>query len=399
MGILITKTMLDCFLLAPYYLALKFRHFLYDSGLRKSTAAEVPTVCIGNITVGGTGKTPHTEMVLRLMNEDKELAGLKTAVLSRGYRRKSKGFQQVVCGTDVALSGDEPLQIKNKFPETTVAVCSDRVAGCDFLCHPEKLAASKKGRKCLYPEFPAADAIILDDAFQHRALKPTLSILLIDCNRPVNKDSLLPIGRLRDLKERALAADVIIVSKCLPSLDEIERRMWYKHLDITDFDDSTKQGTNRKGKRQTVLFTTIGYCSPEAVFPEGDSHYLYAKRAVTFTGIANDSPFKSHVRNTYRIESHTAFGDHHDFSKADIAAIEKAANANPTAIILTTEKDSQRIAGMKNIPGTIRKRLFRVPIKASFLTEEETTVFLSLLKGLLLPESHSAPEPMSRESH
>ena len=291
------------------------------------------------------------------------------------------------------------LQIKNKFPEITVAVCSDRVAGCDFLCHPEKLAASKKGRKCLYPEFPAADAIILDDAFQHRALKPSLSILLIDCNRPVNKDSLLPIGRLRDLKERALAADVIIVSKCPPSLDEIERRMWYKHLDITDFDDSTKQGTNRKGKRQTVLFTTIGYCSPEAVFPEGDSHYLYAKRAVTFTGIANDSPFKSHVRNTYRIESHTAFGDHHDFSKSDIAAIEKAANANPTAIILTTEKDSQRIAGMKNIPGTIRKRLFRVPIKASFLTEEETTVFLSLLKGLLLPESHSAPEPMPRESH
>ena len=374
--------MLDCFLLAPYYLALKFRHFLYDSGLRKSAAAEVPTVCIGNITVGGTGKTPHTEMVLRLMNEDKELAGLKTAVLSRGYRRKSKGFQQVVCGTDVALSG-----------------CSDRVAGCDFLCHPEKLAASKKGRKCLYPEFPAADAIILDDAFQHRALKPSLSILLIDCNRPVNKDSLLPIGRLRDLKERVLAADIIIVSKCPPSLDEIERRMWYKHLEITNFDDSTKQGTNKKGKRQTVLFTTIGYCSPEAVFPEGDSHYLYAKRAVTFTGIANDSPFKSHVRNTYRIESHTAFGDHHDFSKSDISAIEKAANANPTAILLTTEKDSQRIAGMKNIPGTIRKRLFRVPIKASFLTEEETTVFLSLLKGLLLPESHSAPEPMSRESH
>ena len=366
--------MLDCFLLAPYYLALKFRHFLYDSGLRKSTAAEVPTVCIGNITVGGTGKTPHTEMVLRMMNEDKELAGLKTAVLSRGYRRKSKGFQQVVCGTDVALSGDEPLQIKNKFPGTTVAVCADRVAGCDFLCHPEKLAVSKKGRKCLYPEFPAADAIILDDAFQHRALKPSLSILLIDCNRPVNKDSLLPIGRLRDLKERVLAADIII-------------------------DDSTKQGTNKKGKRQTVLFTTIGYCSPEAVFPEGDSHYLYAKRAVTFTGIANDSPFKSHVRNTYRIESHTAFGDHHDFSKSDISAIEKAANANPTAILLTTEKDSQRIAGMKNIPGTIRKRLFRVPIKASFLTEEETTVFLSLLKGLLLPESHSAPEPMSRESH
>ena len=151
--------MLDCFLLAPYYLALKFRHFLYDSGLRKSTAAEVPTVCIGNITVGGTGKTPHTEMVLRLMNEDNELAGLKTAVLSRGYRRKSKGFQQVVCGTDVALSGDEPLQIKNKFPDITVAVCSDRVAGCDFLCHPEKLAASKKGRKCLYPEFPARNRV------------------------------------------------------------------------------------------------------------------------------------------------------------------------------------------------------------------------------------------------
>ena len=149
--------MIDQILLAPYYLSLKLRHFLYDKGIRKSVKAAVPAVCIGNITVGGTGKTPHTEMTLRTLLSMEEAEGKHFAVLSRGYKRRSKGFQQVMADSKSSFSGDEPLQIKTKFPEVTVAVDADRVEGCDFLCHPARLKTSKKGRRCLNKEFLPAD--------------------------------------------------------------------------------------------------------------------------------------------------------------------------------------------------------------------------------------------------
>lgn len=375
--------MLDRIILAPYFIALKIRHFLYDKSIRKSVSAEVPTICIGNITVGGTGKTPHTEMVIRLLQSTPGLKEKKIAVLSRGYKRKSKGFQQVMAGTDADFAGDEPLQIKNKFPEITVAVDADRVEGCDFLCHPEKLESSKKGKKCLNKDFPAPDVIILDDAFQHRALKPALSILLIDWNRPVHKDSLIPIGRLRDLKERTLAADIIIVSKCPSYIEEEEMHKWLKSLGIKDFDEKSREGVNKSGKRQTVLFSTIGYDTPEPVFPEGDTRYVYAQRAVAFTGIANDRPFLKHLKGTYMLMGHIGFGDHHKFTASDIAAIKKSSDANPTAIVMTTEKDSQRVIGLKNIPESLKQRMFRVPIKVSFLSEEESEAFLNRLKSVI----------------
>ena len=374
---------MDRILLAPYYCALKFRHFLYDRGIRKSNRAEVPTICIGNITVGGTGKTPHTELALRTLLSMKETEGKNLAVLSRGYRRESKGFQQVLADSPVALSGDEPLQMKKKFPQVTVAVDADRVEGCSFLCHPERLSTSRKGRRCINREYPPADLVLLDDAFQHRAIEPDLSILMIDYNRPVQRDRLLPLGRLRDLRERTEAADMVIVSKCPPYIDKIERDRWVKSLGIKDFDYDSMQGVNRRGRLQTVLFSTIEYCDPRPVFGEGDHHYLYAKRAVVFTGIANDSPFTAFVAGSYRISSHIVFGDHHKYGKQDIRTIASAAAKEPTAIILTTEKDSQRLSGMEKVPETLRRRMFQVPVKAAFLTEEEMTIFRERLKSLL----------------
>ena len=156
--------MIDKILLFPYWLSLKFRHFLYDSGLKKVRQADVPTICIGNITVGGTGKTPQTEMLIRTLLQDEEWGSRNLAVLSRGYKRKTKGFQQVTADGSALAYGDEPLQIKKKFPEITVAVDKSRIEGCDFLAHPEKLQSSKKGRKCIDKNIPAADLIILDDA-------------------------------------------------------------------------------------------------------------------------------------------------------------------------------------------------------------------------------------------
>ena len=135
----ITYRMINQTLLFPYWLALKIRHFMFDSGLRKVKSADVPTICVGNVTVGGTGKTPHTEMILRTLLESAEWGGKNLAVLSRGYGRKTKGFQQVTVDGTAKEYGDEPMQIKGKFPYLTIAVDKSRIEGCDFLCHPEKL--------------------------------------------------------------------------------------------------------------------------------------------------------------------------------------------------------------------------------------------------------------------
>ena len=375
--------MIDHILLAPYYLSLKLRHFLYDHGIRKSVKAAVPTVCIGNITVGGTGKTPHTELTLRTLLSMAEAGGKHFAVLSRGYRRRSKGFQQVMTDSTASFSGDEPLQIKTKFPEVTVAVDADRAEGCDFLCHPDKLKTSKKGRKCVNREFLPADLIVLDDAFQHRSLKPDLTVLLIDYNRPVMTDHLLPIGRLRDLRERTKAADVIIITKCPSFMDEQEKYGWMNSLGIRNFDPETLQGTNRSGRKQTILFSTIQYCEAVRIFPEGDAHYIYSKRAILFSGIANDTPLRSYLAGKYRIAGHITFGDHHKFTKADIRMLRSAGSGEPTAVMVTTEKDAQRLREMKEVPEILRKRMFQVPIEAAFLTEHETAIFRQTLENLL----------------
>ncbi|MFQ3579181.1 MAG: tetraacyldisaccharide 4'-kinase, partial [Bacteroidales bacterium] len=149
---------------------------MYDFNIFKSTEFDIPIISVGNISIGGTGKTPHVEFIISILQKD-----FKLAVLSRGYKRKTKGFREVQAGENYLLSGDEPLQIKEKFPEIIVAVCENR----------------KIGIKKLLELHPEIDLIILDDAFQHRRVKPGLSILLINYNKPINNDHLLPIGRLR----------------------------------------------------------------------------------------------------------------------------------------------------------------------------------------------------------
>ena len=372
--------MIDKILLFPYWLSLKLRHFFYDSGLRKVSSADVPTICIGNITVGGTGKTPHTEMLIRTLLQDEEWGSRSIAVLSRGYKRKTKGFQQVTSDGTALAYGDEPLQIKMKFPGITVAVDKSRTEGCDFLAHPDKLQTTKKGKKCIDKDLPAADLIILDDAFQHRALKPTLSIVLVDYNRPIFKDHLLPMGRLRDLPERIAAADIVIVSKCPNDVNAWEKCTWAENLGIRNFDAASCSGTRRNGKKQHIFFSTITYDAAEAVFPEGNPRYIYTNRLVLFSGIANDAPLLSYLSSDYKIVRHFKFPDHHKFSRADINTITSAAKEFPTSVIMTTEKDCQRIRDCHKIKEELKQRLFYSPIKTAFLTENEKEKFITALK-------------------
>lgn len=375
---------MDKILLFPYWLSLKIRHFLYDKGIKKVHQADVPTICVGNVTVGGTGKTPHTEMLLRSMLADSDLGRKSIAVLSRGYKRKSKGFQQVTADGSAADYGDEPLQIKTKFPMVTVAVDSSRIRGCDFLAHPEKLQTEKSARRCKDKNINPADLIILDDAYQHRKLKPTLSIVLIDFNRPTYKDHLLPFGRLRDLAERTHKADILVITKCPYDLNSWQKCTWAENLGLREFDAQTCCGIRPDGKTQHLFFTQITYDTPEAVFPEGDARYIYTKRLIMFSGIANDTPMLKWLSGDYKIVRHFNFPDHHTFTRGDIASIASASKAFPTAVIMTTEKDAQRIRDCKKIKDEMKQRLFYLPIKTKFVTEAEAEIFISVVKKSLI---------------
>ena len=371
-----------------YRLILGVRHFLFDKGWKKSHKADVPTLCVGNITVGGTGKTPHTEMILRWLLQSDDWAYSDIAVLSRGYKRKSKGFQKVGRDGTALQFGDEPLQMAKKFPAVTVAVDKDRVEGCHFLTHPEELQTSKKTRKCLDTAIPKADIIVLDDAFQYRRLKADLNIILIDYNRPVHKDKLMPWGRLRDLPSRLKDADILIVTKCPTYLDEWEKGKWAKQLGVENFSTATCTGTRKlrrgKEKEQTVLFTTIGYEPMVPVYPdEADSRFTYSHRLILFTGIAKDMPLRAYLSDSYKEVKRFCFPDHHKYSTADIRKVADAVKEFPTACVATTEKDAQRIVDTKKVPENLRQRLFQVPINIQFLSPQEKEIFETTLEDRL----------------
>ncbi len=374
--------MIDAFLLTPYWCSLKIRHRLFDKGVRKSSPTEVPSICIGNITVGGTGKTPHTEMIVNALLENLGYRSSEIAVLSRGYKRQSKGFQQVTLDGSAALYGDEPLQIKKKFPGITVAVDKDRNHGAKLLCNPDLVGADRKSRRCINKEVEQAGIIVLDDAMQYRSLRPDVTIVLVDYNRPTFEDHLMPLGSLRDLPQRIKAADIVIVTKCPAYMEDEEKEYWKNKLGVDE--------------NQELFFTRTGYCPMEPVFPEGEPRYLYSKRLVLFTGIANDKPLQQQLSDNYKVVRHLKYPDHHKFSPADIREIRNAAEAYPTAVVATTEKDSQRVKDCKNTPETLKQRMFRVPIEVVFIGEDEKSRFISVLKKLL-QGCRSESEQMPRE--
>ena len=335
-----------------YRLILSLRHLFYDKGWKKSREADVPTICVGNVTVGGTGKTPHTELILRLLMNSDKWAYTNLAMLSRGYKRRTKGFQLVPAGGSARLYGDEPVQIASKLRAVTVAVDKNRIRGCAKLCEENN-----------------AQLIVLDDAFQYRKLRPTLSIVLVDYNRPVNKDHLLPWGHLRDLPSRLKKADAVIVTKCPAYLDEADKDRWRRQLGI--------------GLEKPLFFTTVNYMDPEPVFPEADPHYIYSQRLMLVTGIANNASLRSHLSDKYKIERRMEYRDHHRFTSGDMRKVASAVKTLPTACIMTTEKDAQRMRDVKKVPDKVKQRLFFVPIKAAFLSEEQEAAFTEFLLGKL----------------
>lgn len=338
---------------------------------RKAPGAGVPSVCVGNVAVGGTGKTPFTELTLRLLQDSPRWGQSQLAVLSRGYKRRSKGFQQVMRDSSAAFAGDEPLQIKKKYPAVTVAVDRNRSRGCDLLVHPEKTAG-----------FPPSDLIVLDDALQYRRLHASLNVVLTDYNHPPFKDRLLPFGRLRDLPSRLWDADIVVVTKCPRNMDGAEKTAFARKIRVKDYDPAECRGTGPKGQSVTVLFSYTGYLPLQPVFPETDQRYSYSKSVVLFTGIADDTPVKARLSDDYKIVHSISFPDHHRFTAGDISMLSAAVKRFPISTLVTTEKDAQRLLDCASVPAGVRERLFILPIETVFETERELELYKAALEAL-----------------
>ena len=372
--------MIDKYLLFPYYLTLKLRDRYYRR--RKAAGADVPTLCIGNVTVGGTGKTPHVEMVLDLLQQSEAWSGRSLAVLSRGYKRDSTGFQQVIAAGSAEMFGDEPLQIKKKYPGVTVAVDENRVEGCDLLAHPDKLSDRKYAKKCWNRDFPPAEYIVLDDAYQYRRLRATRNVVLVNWNRPVHKDLLLPLGRLRDLPERVFDADAVIVTKCPAEMDHAEKVRFVEEMGFTQYLASACTAMAPNGRQMLVFFSTVRYGAIRGVYSTSEPRFSYAKKVAVLSGIADDAPLRAWLSDSYKIVKRFSFPDHHRFTWKDINKLQELVDKNPTLAIATTEKDAQRLLDYSGMPESLRERLFYVPITVEFLSDEERETFTDLITNL-----------------
>lgn len=334
--------MLKSFFLAPlamiYGLIIDFRHKLFDSHLLKSEEFDIPIVSVGNLTVGGTGKTPVTEYLAEQLS-----LNYNVAVLSRGYKRKSKGF--VLCETSSLIRsvGDEPKQIKLKYPEVTVAVCEKRVEGIRRLRELN----------------PNINLIILDDAFQHRYVEPWVNIVLVDYNNPIYRDKLLPWGRLRDRVSQMYRANIVLMTKCPVQINPLDMRIARNSLQL--FPYQSLFFSYMKQSLITPLFEDVAVKQIKL----GDNIFL-------LSGIANHTSFRNSLIKRYKIVGEISFEDHHVYRMSDIERLRNMLAKLPAdTVIVTTEKDAVKLTNRKKIPVDIQRLLYYIPIQLAFLGDAE----------------------------
>lgn len=308
------------------------RNKLYNIGWLKSKGYDFPIICVGNLSTGGTGKSPMIEFLVRTLKNEHKLA-----VLSRGYKRKSKGFKEVTIDSTVSETGDEPLQFKRKFPGVIVAVCEDRQTGIENLRN-------------------RIDFLLLDDAYQHRKVRASISILLTSFGDLYVDDWILPVGNLRDPKSGANRADILVVTKCPDTLGVEEMQ------DI-------RRKLNPK-PHQDLYFTRIGYS--REIFNGNDQKplkFLKGRKFTLVTGIANPKPLVAFLKSEGLSFVHKTYADHHDFSSSEITELEKE------TILLTTEKDFMRLQlEIKTA------ELYYLPIKTEFLEGAEAKFIKRILE-------------------
>ncbi len=328
-----------------YGLGVGFRNMLFDMGLLKSRSYSTPVISVGNITVGGTGKTPHVEYLIRLLKDK-----MSVAMLSRGYKRQTNGFLLADNSTSSQDIGDEPYQIYKKFPNITVAVDKKRTRGI------EKLIAGEAGKDI--------DVIILDDAFQHRYVKPGINILLVDYHRLIIYDELLPSGRLREPVKSKNRADIVIVTKCPRDMKPMDFRVITKAMNLFPY--------------QQLYFSTHEYEAPCPAF-EGTSsealenlEALADKNILLLTGIASPEHMLIDLQPYAKQIQPMSFGDHHRFTAKDAKCINEAFSSLPSPkLVMTTEKDATRLKDVEGLSEEVRSHLYVLPIHITLMQEQE----------------------------
>lgn len=321
-----------------YAFVLFIRHKLYDWGILKSRSFNTPNICVGNLNLGGTGKTPHIEYLIRLLSEE-----YRIAVLSRGYGRKTKGYILANDSHNHNDIGDEPLQYHKKFNNIIVAVDEDR---CDGVT------------KLLKEENPP-QLILLDDAYQHRKIKAGLNILLTDYYNLYSNNHLVPTGILRDIKKAANRADIIVVTKSPNVTSPYNKK---------DVENSLKPLPHQK-----VFYSYIDYLDFK---PFSKSSHEFdikdAKTVLLFCGIANTYSLEDHLKRKYNTVAKVQFNDHHDFTEKDIDLVIEKYNGliGKNKVIVTTEKDAMRLINSSYINRFDEIPVFTIPIKVKFHSEE-----------------------------
>lgn len=319
------------------------RNRMFDNNILKSSSFNLPVICVGNLSAGGTGKSPMVEFLLKILHSHMEVA-----VLSRGYKRKTRGYALAGAGTTALEIGDEPMQFHLKFPEVSIAVGEERVVAIPQLLHDK----------------PGTQVIVLDDAFQHRTVKAGLNIVLTDYSNLFTRDWFLPTGDLRDEKNSYKRADILVVTKCRPDLSPEERKAILEEI--------------RPLPHQHVFFSAIRYGIPYHILHRNELSVNDSMEVLLVSGIANPAPLKRYLQEVSKTYYEIPYSDHHIFSIDDLKEIVKRFDNMQTTnkIILTTEKDAVRLVKfeqqLKELP------VYVIPIEVQFLFNEEQ-VFSDLI--------------------
>lgn len=316
-----------------YAVGVAVRNFFFAIGLKRQYAPHITTIGVGNLSTGGTGKTPHVEYLLRLLADK-----YPTAMLSRGYKRKSKGYVLDDGSHGVERLGDEPAMIASKFPQVQVVVCEKRLDGIKRLMEQEE----------------KPQLIVLDDVFQHRQVKPSINLLLTEYRRPFFRDHILPYGNLREFKSARYRAGIVIVTKCPAVLNPVEKHNIIHDLQLQNF--------------QKVFFSYLKYGSVTTL--DGQDANIDLRRigyVLAVTGIAHPEPMVEEIKRSCKVR-HLAFADHRDYTASDVARIRSAFEELPQGnnIIITTEKDAMRLRGKtEGLP------VYVLPVEVAFHKEKD----------------------------
>lgn len=348
-----------------YGAGVNFRNFLFNQGLLKQERYPIPLICVGNITVGGTGKTPHIELIIEQLRSRYRLA-----VISRGYKRSSRGLQIVAPDSTIAQVGDEPKQLGLKYPELLIVVDGNRRRAMRHLL--------------ALPESERPEVVLLDDGFQHRYVHPSFSIVLVDASRELHEDSLLPAGRLREPATARYRADCIILTKCPEDMSPIQMRIMQRNLALYP--------------HQQTYFSHIRYQAPESLLslaarPTQVEALPEGAQLLALSGIASPEPFHRYLETKYRLVDQLRYPDHHNFRLRDLVLLREryqalSATTTEPVYIMMTEKDAVRLVEqLDSLPPELQGRMYYLPISTEILYKAEAFQQMILRAAGALPSA------------